>query len=235
MDLRGVELTWLGHSAVRFRLDDGSVLLVDPWLQDNPAAPDAEREPDRVDAMFFTHGHFDHFGDAVALGRRLSPEIFANHEIATYLGGQGVENATGLNAGGTVRTASGVSGTLVHAVHSSGISTEDGTIADGGSAGGWVLRFPDGPTVYHVGDTDLFSDLALIGELYEPDVALVPIGGHYTMDAHRAARAVQMLGVPAVIPIHYGTFPLLAGHPDQLRSELGGAAEVVVMEPGQPV
>jgi L-ascorbate metabolism protein UlaG (beta-lactamase superfamily) len=234
MDLQGTELTWLGHAAVRFRLPDGQVVLVDPWLQDNPACPDAEQQPERVDAVFVTHGHFDHLGNTVDVARRLAPEIFCNAEIGWWLEGQGIEGATGLNTGGTVQTAGGLSGTLVPAVHSSGITADDG-IANGGAAGGWVLRLPGGPTVYHAGDTFVFGDMALIAELFAPDIALLPIGGHFTMDPRAAAHAVRLLGVQAVVPIHYATFPLLAGTPDQLRDEVAGAAEVVELTPGDPV
>lgn len=234
MDLQGVELTWLGHATVRLTLPDGQVVLIDPWLRDNPACPEAEHEQARVDAVFVTHGHFDHLGSALDVAR-LSPEMFSNFEISAWLESQGVESVTGLNTGGTVTTSGGVSGTLVPAVHSSGITAEDGSIVYGGSPGGWVLRMPDGPTLYHAGDTFVFGDLALIGELYAPDVAFLPIGGHFTMDPRAAAHAARLLGAPTVVPIHFGTFPLLTGTPAQLREQLAGAAEVVELTPGDPV
>jgi L-ascorbate metabolism protein UlaG (beta-lactamase superfamily) len=235
MDLKGLEMTWLGHAAVRFRTADGTVVLVDPWLADNPACPESEHAPDRVDAMFITHGHFDHVGNAVDVGRRLQPATFANFEVSTWLGSRGLDDTTGLNFGGTVEAPGGISATLVNAVHSSGISDADGGIVYGGDAGGWILRFPDGPVVYHAGDTFVFGDLALIGELFAPDVVLLPIGGHYTMDPPQAARAARLIGAPTVVPIHWGTFPLLTGTPDELRAELDGGAEVVELTPGTPV
>ncbi len=233
MQLDGLELTWLGHAAFRFRTDDGTVVLVDPWLSGNPACPESEHEPERVDAIYLTHGHFDHVGDTVALARRLSPQIFAIHEISVWLEGQGLDRVTGLNMGGTVDGPGGISATFVPAVHSSGISGDVG-IVDGGDPGGWVLAFDGGPTIYHAGDTMVFGDMSLIGELWRPDIALLPIGGHYTMDPRQAAKAAKLLGVSTVIPMHYGTFPILAGTPEELREAAGGAFEVRVLDVGEP-
>lgn len=235
MVFNGVEATWLGHATFRFRLDDGTTIYVDPWLAGNPACPEADQSPDRVDAIYLTHGHFDHFGDTLSLAAEHSPMIFCNHEISVYLGSKGVENVIGLNKGGTVEGPGGVSGTLVHAVHSSGISDGD-AIVDGGDPGGWILRFPDGPTVYHAGDTTVFGDMALIGSMYGPDVALLPIGGHFTMDPAGAAYAAHLIDAPTVVPIHYGTFPILAGTPDELAAELEGSdITVVPASIGEPV
>jgi L-ascorbate metabolism protein UlaG (beta-lactamase superfamily) len=236
MDLQGVEMTWLGHATTRFRLRDGSVVLVDPWLQDNPACPDDQKQPDRVDAMFITHAHFDHIGDAVEVGKRLEPDTFAIFETSAWLQSKGVPNVTGLNKGGTVEGPGGVRATLVNAVHSCGIEEDDGSIVYGGDPGGWVLQFPDGPCVYHAGDTMVFGDMDLIGEIWEPDVALLPIGDHFVMDPTQAAYAAEMLDVATVVPIHFGTFPVLTGRPDQLREELDGTGiEVAELEIGKPV
>lgn len=234
MDLRGVELTWLGHAAVRLRLQDGTVLLIDPWLSGNPACPEEEHEQDRVDAIYVTHGHFDHLGDTIALAKAHGAQVFAIHEVAAYLEGAGVADVVGSNKGGTVDGPGGVTATLVEAVHSSGISSDDGIVA-GGEAAGWVLAVGDGPTIYHAGDTTVFGDMALIGELWSPDVALLPIGGHFTMGPNHAARAAKLLGVAAVIPIHYGTFPILAGTPEELAAALDGSGvEVVTATIGVP-
>ncbi len=227
MNLQGVELTWLGHAAVRLRLKNGTVLLIDPWLDGNPVCPEAEYTQERVDAVYVTHGHFDHIGDTLLLAAAHSPQIYAIHEISVYLTEHGAENVVGSNKGGTVTGPGGVEATLVDAVHSSGISSEDG-IVPGGEAAGWVLAIPGGPTVYHAGDTTVFNDMSLIGELWSPDLALLPIGGHYTMGPAHAAHAARLLGVSAVVPIHYGTFPILDGTPAELAAALEGSGIEVI-------
>ena len=234
MDLGGVELTWLGHSAIRIRLDDGTTLLVDPYLTGNPSCPESEHTHERVDAIYVTHGHFDHFGDTVDLARSSGAQVFAIHEVAEYLGGQGIESAVGSNKGGGVDGPAGIRATLTEAVHSAGISGDDGIVA-GGEAAGWVLEIPGGPTILHAGDTTVFGDMALIAEIHHPDIALLPIGGHYTMGPEVAAMAGKVLEVTAVIPVHYGTFPVLTGTPDQLSEAAGGGFEIAALEVGVPV
>lgn len=234
MQLHGLEITWLGHAATRIRLDDGTTVHIDPWLQGNPACPEDEHTQDRCDAVFITHGHFDHVSGAPGLVRNHDARFHAIHEIAVWAEGIGIEEAVGSNKGGTVESVAGIRASLVDAVHSSGISGDDG-IVPGGEAGGWVLEFPGGPTIYHAGDTTVFGDMALIGELWSPDIALLPIGGWYTMGPAHAARAARMLGVETVIPIHFGTFPILAGTPDELEEHAAGDFEVVALEIGEPV
>lgn len=235
MNLRGIELTWLGHAAVRLRTIDGTTIYLDPFLTDNPSCPEKERYPQRADAVYLTHGHGDHFGDTLELALRLGAEVFCMNEIAGHLSRRGASRVVGLNKGGTVSGPAGVRATMVDAVHSGSIE-DDGRIGYGGEPAGWVLAFSGGPVLYHAGDTMIFGDMALIGELWAPEVAFLPIGGHYTMDPPQAARAARMLGVSAVVPIHYGTFPVLTGTPAQLTEALGGSGiEVVELLPGVPV
>ncbi len=231
MQFDGVEITWLGHAAIRMKLDDGTTILVDPFLTNNPACPDDEKTQSGVDAIYVTHGHFDHVGDTVAVAGANDATVFAIHELAEYLGAAGVSDVVGSNKGGWVDGPVGVRSVMVDAVHSAGISGDDGIVA-GGEAAGWVLSVDGGPTIYHAGDTTVFGDMALIGELYAPDVALLPIGGHYTMGPELAARAARMIGAPKVIPIHHGTFPILAGTPEELRAASEGAFEVVALDIG---
>jgi L-ascorbate metabolism protein UlaG (beta-lactamase superfamily) len=231
VDLKGTKATWLGHGTFRFETSEGKTVIVDPWVMNNPACPDSEKNPDKLDLMLITHGHFDHIGDAVELGKKLEPKTFAIFETAMWLGSKDVPNVDGMNKGGTL-VSEGVRFTMTHAVHSCGIQDGD-QIVYGGEAAGYVLGFPGGLKAYYAGDTTVFSDMKIIGELYEPDVAFLPIGDLYTMSPREAAYATKLLGVKTVVPMHYGTFPVLTGTPDELQELLGNSAEVVAVEPGQ--
>jgi L-ascorbate metabolism protein UlaG (beta-lactamase superfamily) len=228
------KFTYLGHATVRCDLPGGEVVLIDPWVHGNPACPEPQKEIDRLDAVLITHAHFDHIGDAVELCKRHKPKkVVANFEICTWLGSKGVENCSGMNLGGCQEVL-GLQVVMVRADHSCGISDGD-QILYGGSASGYIVKLPGGYTFYHAGDTALFSDMQLLGEMYRPELAFLPIGDLFTMDPHQAARACRFLGVRRVIPIHWGTFPLLTGTPEKLRQALGDhgtSCEVVTLKPG---
>ena len=230
-------LTWLGHATFRVDTPGGKRVYIDPFLNGNPKCPENEQQPERVDMIGITHGHGDHVGDAVDLAKKHSCDVVAPVELADWLGKQGVEKTHDPNKGGTVDVA-GAKVTLVHAQHSSSYMTD----APAGSAREWeiiytgepcgiVLELEDGTKVYFAGDTCVFGDMQLIGRLYSPDVAVLPIGGHYTMDPKEAALALELLGTKRCVPCHFGTFPILAGTPQQLM-ELAPDVDVAEIEPG---
>ncbi len=229
------KFTYLGHATVRCDLPGGEVLLIDPWVQGNPACPDEQKKLDRLDAMLITHAHFDHVGDAVELAKKHRPKtVVANFETCTWLGSKGVENCSAMNLGGS-QDVLGLQVTMVRADHSCGISDGD-QILYGGSASGFIVRLPGGFTFYHAGDTALFTDMQLFCEMYRPELAFLPIGDLFTMDPRQAARACRYLGVRRVIPIHWGTFPALTGTPEKLVKALedqGVSCEVIALKPGE--
>ncbi|MFY9802673.1 MAG: metal-dependent hydrolase [Candidatus Acidiferrales bacterium] len=235
LQTRGNRLTWLGHAAFRIDTPSGKVILVDPWIQTNPMCPEANKKFERVDAMLITHGHFDHIADAVDLGKKFKPQIVGIYELCAWLESKGVPNTSAMNKGGT-QTAGEIEVTMVNAVHSCGIKDGD-EIIYGGEACGYIIRLPGGLTVYHAGDTALFGDMKLIGELYAPDVALLPIGDHYTMGPREAAMAIRFLNVRHVIPMHFGTFPALTGRPEQVRqlTEDISGLEIHTLKPGESI
>ncbi|MYF99570.1 metal-dependent hydrolase [Candidatus Poribacteria bacterium] len=205
----GIRLTWLGHATFKFETE-GKTFLIDPWVDSNPACPDELKTFDRLDVMYITHGHWDHTEDAVPIAKKHTPTVVTMIEVAKWLESKGVQNIIGMNKGGTV-TVDGVKATMVTANHSSSVTEEDGTTIYTGEPAGFVLEFANGYKIYHAGDTNVFGDMQIIGEIYQPDLALLPIGGHFTMGPREAAYAVKLLKVPAILPMHYGTFPLLTG------------------------
>jgi len=235
--------TWYGHSCVELRTPGGKTLTFDPWFG-NPTSPRAASDVRQCDLMLVSHGHFDHIGsaprdvanaDALTIARATKPTWVAIHELSlwldTQLGDAGVE-IIGMNKGGTVATRE-LKVTMVHADHSAGDWTDLGKSPMYlGDPVGFVIELEDGMRVLFAGDTDVYGDMKLLGEMHRPDVAFLPIGGHYTMGPAGAARAAALWAVRAVVPIHYGTFPILAGTPDQLRDELlGVGASVDVIAP----
>lgn len=230
---RGFTLTWLGHHTFRIDTRRGLTLLLDPWVESNPACPKEHQSFERIDVITISHGHGDHMGDAVTLAKKFHPPIVCNVEIHKWLRGKGVTTTTPMNKGGTQEVA-GLRFTMVHATHSSGIE-DGGQVLYGGEPCGFVIALEDGTRIYHAGDTGVHADMALIGELYAPDVALLPIGDHYTMGPREAALAARMLKPRWIVPAHFGTFPVLTGTPDSFRDELkkaGVDAKLVVLDPG---
>lgn len=233
----GVKLTWIGHASFILDTPGGKRALIDPWMTGNPVAPDSLQDPGDVDLILLSHGHSDHTGDVIRLAKEKSPAaVMCMIELGDYLGSKGVENIIGGNKGGTL-SAEGVSVTLTHAFHSSSYGEEDGTIVYTGEPAGLIITLENGYRIYFAGDTTVFGDMALIGELYRPDLAMLPIGDFFTMGPMEAAKAVELLGVKHVLGMHYGTFPLLTGTPQALRDELAkrGLTDIVVeeLQPGE--
>jgi L-ascorbate metabolism protein UlaG (beta-lactamase superfamily) len=228
-----LSLTWLGHGTFLFRSPGGVRLIIDPWLDTNPSCPDSMRKISALDLMLLTHGHADHSTDAVSLARATGARAVAPYELSLWLERKGLRQVTGMNPGGTIAVL-GLTITMVPAVHSSSVE-EAGVPTYAGLAAGYVIRFEDGLTIYFAGDTALFGDMRLIGELYRPSMAFLPIGDVYTMGPEQAAKACELLGVHEVVPMHYGTFPALTGTPSRLR-ELVEPRGVRVRElrPGEP-
>jgi L-ascorbate metabolism protein UlaG (beta-lactamase superfamily) len=226
------KLTWLGHATWLIETPGGKRVLVDPFLNGNPSCPEEFHSIAGIDLVALTHGHGDHVADAAAVAKRSGSTVFANFELGGWLEKQGVENVTAFQKGGTAEHA-GVRVTLTNAFHSN--SAPDGSYA--GEPCGLIVTLEDGFRIYFAGDTCVFGDMALIAEIYRPDLAVLPIGGFYTMDPLEAAHAVRLLGVGEVVGSHYGTFPPLTGTPAKLREELerlGLASSTTVhdLEPG---
>lgn len=223
-------LTWLGHGSFRLETPAGKRIYVDPWLE-NPKCPDAEKEPERCDAIAVTHGHDDHVGSVIELSKKFGPlPIVAMLELKGWLKANGAQadDLPGPNKGGTVEAA-GVKFTMVNAFHSG--SAPDGSYA--GEPAGIVAELENGAKVYFAGDTCVFGDMQLIARLYKPDVVILPIGDWFTMGPEEAALALELLGNPRCVPCHWGTFGLLTGTPDALAKLTSAKLERV--EPGESI
>ena len=227
-----LSFTWLGHSTFLFVSPGGKRILIEPFVASNPACPPSAKTIGALDLILITHGHSDHASDAASIARATGAHVIANYEVCLWLEAKGIQNTVPMGHGGS-HTVGDIAITMVNAVHGSS-AIEDGRIVYLGHPAGFVIRFEDGLTIYFAGDTDIFGDMRLIGELYRPTIAFLPIGDRFTMGPAAAARAAEMLGVTQVVPMHYGTFPFLTGTPAQLRELLAPRGiQVLELQPGE--
>ncbi|AXJ02208.1 L-ascorbate metabolism protein UlaG, beta-lactamase superfamily [Cyclonatronum proteinivorum] len=230
-----LNITFLGHSAFKITTPEGCVILIDPFLSQNPSTPEDLKKQNKADYILLTHGHEDHVGDTLEIAAQTGATVVSTVELSGLLKSDGLEasQAAEFNKGGTLKFSE-FSVTLTNANHSSSFG---GRYA--GEAGGLVLRFTDGSCIYHAGDTNIMPDFSLYADLYAPDIVMLPIGDHYTMGPVEAAMAAAMIKTKKVIPMHYGTFPVLTGSPETFKTEVdkrtGGASEVVILQPGESV
>jgi L-ascorbate metabolism protein UlaG (beta-lactamase superfamily) len=233
--MRGNTIQWLGHSTFKITTPSNQVILIDPWIDTNPVCPEECKKLDRVDVMLISHAHSDHFSDVVPLANKYKPQIVAIYETAMWLSSKGVQNTLPMSKGGTQKVGD-IEVTMVHAIHSNSIE-DDGHLIYAGEPCGYIVRLPGGLTLYHSGDTTVFGDMKLIGELYSPELACLPIGDRYTMGPREAAMAIRLLNVRHVIPMHFGTFPALTGTPEELRHQTQDVnnLEIHALKPGESI
>ena len=229
-----LSITWLGHSTFLLELQNGTRIVTDPWLG-NPNCPPAYAKPEalgKIDLILASHGHSDHLGDAVAVARATDAPVVCGFEVGLYLTEKGLQNVRDMGIGGTQDVA-GIAITMTSATHSSSI-VDGNRIVYLGAPAGYILRAPRTPTLYFAGDTGLFGDMKILAEIYRPEIAFLPIGDHYTMGPDTAAIAARWLGVRQVVPMHWGTFPLLTGRPEALKKQLADSnIDVLFLDPGQ--
>lgn len=230
-----VKVTYLGHAAFKMVSPKGVVIYIDPFLSGNPKTPPEMKAVEKADLILVTHGHGDHVGDTLAIAEKTNAKIVVMPELGRYLTRKGAKNVVGMNKGGTV-ISHGIAITMVHALHSSSVNEGDQVVYTGDPVG-FVLRFENGFTIYHAGDTGVFGDMKILGEIYKPDLSLLPIGSHFTMDPREATYAARLLGSKYVIPMHYGTFPVLTGTPEEFLRLMKEAPQtkVLVLKPGETV
>jgi len=225
-------IQWLGHATFVITTPGGKRIVTDPWLEGNPACPPEMKKIERADVILLSHGHFDHTGDVLNVARATGATTVAVFELSQWLERKGLQNVIGMGIGGTVKVA-GLEITMTPAVHTSSIVENDTTVYLG-LAAGFVVRTEDQRSFYFAGDTALFGDMRLIAELHKPEIAFLPIGDHFTMGPEAAALAARMLGVRQVVPMHYGTFPVLTGRPEDLKRFVDPhGIDVLVLAPGQ--
>lgn len=240
----GVKVTYLGHAAFKIISPKGVVIFIDPFLSKNPKTPPEMKTVEKADLILVTHGHGDHVGDTLAIAEKTNAKVIAIAELGRYLKSKGAKDVTRMNKGGTYHTH-GIAITMVNAIHSSSVTETEAIsnappkkrIVDAGDPAGFIIRFENGFSVYHAGDTAVFGDMKIIGEIYKPELSLLPIGSHFTMGPKEAVYAAKLLGSKYVIPMHYGTFSVLTGTPEVFSKLMAQSPQtkVLVLKPGETI